>query len=108
MYAIRIRWRPPKYIREKTAEQLVRIREKYHIVVEGEDVPPPIESFAVSSNCIPMLPASLTLDVVGYEDPKQYNATFEEKQDRQTHTNSNTRHPYGVSRSNEYTFSSIR
>lgn len=39
-------WCPPKHIREKTQEQLARIRDKYHIVVEGEDVPPPIEHFA--------------------------------------------------------------
>ncbi|KAF9792318.1 DEAD-domain-containing protein [Thelephora terrestris] len=38
-------WNPPKHIRDKTPEQLARLREKYHIVVEGEDVPPPIEFF---------------------------------------------------------------
>ncbi|EPQ58533.1 P-loop containing nucleoside triphosphate hydrolase protein [Gloeophyllum trabeum ATCC 11539] len=38
-------WRPPKYIRERPDEENRRLREKYHIVVEGEDVPPPIEHF---------------------------------------------------------------
>ena len=51
---LRIRWRPPKHVRERTPEQLAQIREKYHIVVEGEDVPPPIESFTVSSNSLPI------------------------------------------------------
>lgn len=40
------RWRPPRYIRERGEEQHRSLREKYHIVVEGEDVPPPIASFA--------------------------------------------------------------
>ncbi|KAJ8585221.1 DEAD-domain-containing protein [Rhizopogon salebrosus TDB-379] len=39
-------WGPPKYIRERTEEQHRRLREKYHIIVDGEDIPPPIEHFA--------------------------------------------------------------
>ncbi|OAX43782.1 DEAD-domain-containing protein [Rhizopogon vinicolor AM-OR11-026] len=39
-------WRPPKYIRARTQEQHRRLREKYHIIVDGEDIPPPIEHFA--------------------------------------------------------------
>ncbi|PVG02845.1 putative DEAD-box ATP-dependent RNA helicase 35 [Serendipita vermifera] len=39
-------WRAPRYIRERTEEQNTKIREKYHIIVEGENVPPPIETFA--------------------------------------------------------------
>ncbi|EAU88435.1 DEAD-box protein abstrakt [Coprinopsis cinerea okayama7 len=38
-------WRPPGFIRERSAEKNQAIRDKYHIIVEGEDVPPPIESF---------------------------------------------------------------
>ncbi|KAK0478141.1 P-loop containing nucleoside triphosphate hydrolase protein [Armillaria novae-zelandiae] len=39
-------WRPPKYIRERSEEENERIRKKYHILTEGEDIPPPIEHFA--------------------------------------------------------------
>ncbi|PPQ85043.1 hypothetical protein CVT26_007699, partial [Gymnopilus dilepis] len=38
-------WRPPRFIRERPKEEDQRLREKYHIVVEGEDIPPPIEHF---------------------------------------------------------------
>ncbi|KIM48989.1 hypothetical protein M413DRAFT_15213 [Hebeloma cylindrosporum] len=39
-------WRPPWYIRERTPYQHQKLRDKYHILVEGEDIPPPIEHFA--------------------------------------------------------------
>ncbi|KAI0798122.1 P-loop containing nucleoside triphosphate hydrolase protein [Abortiporus biennis] len=38
-------WRPPKFVRDRSAEQHQKIREKYHIIAEGEDIPPPIENF---------------------------------------------------------------
>ncbi|KZT66838.1 DEAD-domain-containing protein [Daedalea quercina L-15889] len=38
-------WRPPKFIRERTEQENARIREKYHILVDGEDIPPPIDNF---------------------------------------------------------------
>ncbi|KJA27267.1 hypothetical protein HYPSUDRAFT_62949 [Hypholoma sublateritium FD-334 SS-4] len=38
-------WRPPRYIRDRTADQDQKLRDKYHILVEGEDIPPPIEHF---------------------------------------------------------------
>ncbi|KAF4578508.1 hypothetical protein EYR36_000315 [Pleurotus pulmonarius] len=38
-------WRPPRYIRERTEEQHQKIREKHHILVDGENIPPPIEHF---------------------------------------------------------------
>ncbi|KAH9483808.1 DEAD-box ATP-dependent RNA helicase 35 [Psilocybe cubensis] len=38
-------WRPPRYVRERSPEQDQKLREKYHIVVEGDDIPPPIEHF---------------------------------------------------------------
>ncbi|KAG8766106.1 hypothetical protein FRC15_006571 [Serendipita sp. 397] len=38
-------WRPPRYIRERSAQKNAEIREKYHIIVEGDDIPPPIETF---------------------------------------------------------------
>lgn len=39
------RWRPPAYIRDRTEEQHQKLREKFHIICEGEDIPPPIEHF---------------------------------------------------------------
>lgn len=41
-------WRPPQYIRDRTPEQHQKVRDKYHILVDGEDIPPPIEHFVVS------------------------------------------------------------
>ncbi|KAF8876026.1 P-loop containing nucleoside triphosphate hydrolase protein [Gymnopilus junonius] len=38
-------WRPPWYIRDRPTDQDQRLRDKYHIVVEGESIPPPIERF---------------------------------------------------------------
>ncbi|KAF5358049.1 hypothetical protein D9756_001780 [Leucocoprinus leucothites] len=38
-------WRPPRYIRERTEQEHQKLRDKYHILVEGEDIPPPIEHF---------------------------------------------------------------
>lgn len=40
-----IRWLPPKYILSKPEEAHEKVRKKYHILVEGEDKPPPIKSF---------------------------------------------------------------
>ncbi|KAF9532415.1 DEAD-box protein abstrakt [Crepidotus variabilis] len=39
-------WKPPRYIRERKPDLDRVLREKYHILVEGEDVPPPIEHFS--------------------------------------------------------------
>ncbi|GAW07494.1 probable ATP-dependent RNA helicase DDX41 [Lentinula edodes] len=44
--SLKTSWRPPKYIRDRTEQEHQRIREKYAIIVEGEDIPPPIEHFA--------------------------------------------------------------
>lgn len=44
--SLKTSWRPPKYIRDRSEEENERIRKKYHILVEGEDIPPPIEHFA--------------------------------------------------------------
>lgn len=38
-------WQAPSYIRSLSSEQLEKIRKKFHILTEGEDVPPPIKSF---------------------------------------------------------------
>ncbi|KAF8558434.1 P-loop containing nucleoside triphosphate hydrolase protein [Imleria badia] len=53
--SLRASWRPPKYIRERTEEQHRRLREKYHIIVDGEDIPPPIEHFEDMKIPDPML-----------------------------------------------------
>ncbi|CDZ97032.1 p-loop containing nucleoside triphosphate hydrolase protein [Phaffia rhodozyma] len=38
-------WRAPRYILTKTEEEHAKIREKYHLFVEGDDVPPPTPEF---------------------------------------------------------------
>ncbi|OBZ75748.1 DEAD-box ATP-dependent RNA helicase 35 [Grifola frondosa] len=43
--SIKSSWRPPRFVRERSEEEHRRIREKYHIMVEGENIPPPIENF---------------------------------------------------------------
>ncbi|KAF8078202.1 P-loop containing nucleoside triphosphate hydrolase protein [Lyophyllum atratum] len=43
--SLKTSWKPPRYIRERSEEQNQKIRDKYHILVDGEDIPPPIEHF---------------------------------------------------------------
>ncbi|KAG9018914.1 DEAD-box ATP-dependent RNA helicase 35 [Tulasnella sp. 427] len=43
--AMKTSWRPPRYIRERTEEENQRIRKEFHIIVEGDDIPPPIPDF---------------------------------------------------------------
>ncbi|KAJ3328798.1 hypothetical protein HDU76_009271 [Blyttiomyces sp. JEL0837] len=38
-------WTPPRYIRNMTEEERNEIRKNWHIIAEGEDIPPPIRSF---------------------------------------------------------------
>ena len=38
-------WRPPYYIRKASQQRHERIRKKWHIITDGEDVPPPIKTF---------------------------------------------------------------
>lgn len=38
-------WQPPRYIREASQSRHDRIRKKWHILVEGEDVPAPVKTF---------------------------------------------------------------
>uniref|UniRef100_A0A2C9JZ64 RNA helicase n=1 Tax=Biomphalaria glabrata TaxID=6526 RepID=A0A2C9JZ64_BIOGL len=42
---IKTGWRPPRFILEQPVEKWERIRKKHHILVEGEDLPPPIKAF---------------------------------------------------------------
>ena len=39
-------WKPPKYILDKSETEHNEMRSKWHILIEGEDCPPPIKSFA--------------------------------------------------------------
>ncbi|PSS30919.1 hypothetical protein PHLCEN_2v2544 [Hermanssonia centrifuga] len=45
MQSLKTSWRPPRFVRERTEEQHQRLRDKYHIIVDGEDIPPPIDNF---------------------------------------------------------------
>mmetsp|Transcript_1654 Transcript_1654/g.5801 ORF Transcript_1654/g.5801 Transcript_1654/m.5801 type:complete len:633 (-) Transcript_1654:954-2852(-) len=38
-------WRPPAHIRNMSAAECQAIRDKWHIICEGENLPPPIKSF---------------------------------------------------------------
>ena len=38
-------WRPPKHIRETTEAERDKLRAKWHIIVEGDDIPPPVKDF---------------------------------------------------------------
>ena len=42
------RWRPPHYINIASKSRHERIRKKWHILTEGENLPPPIKTFKVS------------------------------------------------------------
>ena len=39
-------WRPPAHIRAMSAAAAAALRQKWHILVEGANIPPPIRSFA--------------------------------------------------------------
>ncbi|RKP07822.1 P-loop containing nucleoside triphosphate hydrolase protein [Thamnocephalis sphaerospora] len=43
--AMQTSWRPPAHIRALSEEQHQQVRETFHILTEGEDVPPPIKTF---------------------------------------------------------------
>jgi len=43
--SIRTGWRPPAHVRNMSPEECDAIRRKWHILVEGEDIPPPIKVF---------------------------------------------------------------
>ena len=38
-------WRPPRFIRDMREIDHLAVREKHHIVVEGDNIPPPISNF---------------------------------------------------------------
>ena len=43
--SLKTSWRPPRHIREMSLDEVEEIREKWHILVEGDDIPPPIRTF---------------------------------------------------------------
>lgn len=47
--SLKTSWRPPRYIRELSEAEQQAVREKNAIIIEGEDLPPAIEHFAVRS-----------------------------------------------------------
>lgn len=42
---MRTTWKPPRFIQEMTESECDAVRKKWHILVEGNDIPPPIKSF---------------------------------------------------------------
>lgn len=55
--SVKTNWRPPKHIRDMSASEVEDIREKWHILTEGENIPPPIRSFRdMRFPQVPMLP----------------------------------------------------
>ena len=73
-------WLPPQYILERTAEQNQKLRNKYHIIVEGDNIPAPIEHFVVSvENSV----ASIWLTLFsGHENSGTYIGIFTVKSHR--------------------------
>ncbi|KAF8334129.1 P-loop containing nucleoside triphosphate hydrolase protein [Cantharellus anzutake] len=53
--SLKTSWRAPRYIRERTEAQHSKLREKYHIIVDGEGIPPPIEKFGDMKIPTPLL-----------------------------------------------------
>lgn len=54
---VRCSWRPPKYIRSRSEEKHEKVRAKWHILTEGELLPPPIKSFRAMKFPEPILSA---------------------------------------------------
>ncbi|KAG9508635.1 putative ATP-dependent RNA helicase DDX41, partial [Fragariocoptes setiger] len=38
-------WRPPRYIEKLRQEDIEKLRAEHKVIVEGDDIPPPVESF---------------------------------------------------------------
>lgn len=43
--SLKTSWRAPHYIRDKSEADHMAVREKHHILIEGDDLPPPIPHF---------------------------------------------------------------
>lgn len=44
-HSMKTTWKPPRFIATMSEEECDNIRKKWHILVEGENIPPPIKSF---------------------------------------------------------------
>ncbi|KAH8833496.1 P-loop containing nucleoside triphosphate hydrolase protein [Flagelloscypha sp. PMI_526] len=55
--SLKTSWRPPRFIRERTERDNELVREKHHILVDGQDIPPAIEDFADMKIPYPILRA---------------------------------------------------
>ncbi|KAH9998988.1 P-loop containing nucleoside triphosphate hydrolase protein [Russula vinacea] len=49
---LRTSWVPPRYIRARSEEKIQKIRATHHIIVDGEDIPPPIDSFEAEAHSL--------------------------------------------------------
>lgn len=45
--SLKTTWRAPKFIRDMSEEEHQAVREEYHIIAEGDVIPPPITNFTV-------------------------------------------------------------
>ncbi|KAJ3103002.1 hypothetical protein HDU97_010440 [Phlyctochytrium planicorne] len=43
--AMKTSWTPPRYIQSMSKSEIDKIRNEFHILIEGDNVPPPIKSF---------------------------------------------------------------
>lgn len=62
-------WSPPQYILERTPEQNQKLRDKYHILTEGDNIPAPIEHFSVSDGKSMIYLAD---SILGHENSRTY------------------------------------
>ncbi|CAM9864952.1 unnamed protein product [Chrysoparadoxa australica] len=53
-------WKPPRYIRNLSQEECEQMREKWHILTEGDNIPPPVKSFKEMKFPEPILDALLS------------------------------------------------
>lgn len=91
-------WKPPSYIlRERTEEENQKIRDQWHIMVEGEDIPPPLKHFKVQTQTLSLLFSSLSKFILndcffsGDEISKIDLRSIEKKRHKKTHSHSNSR-----------------
>lgn len=96
------RWTPPRFVRNRSADEHRRLREKYHIIVEGDDIPPPIENFTVWNSSLTEF--SSLISAPGYESPRTSRQIPQVEAYHKTHTDSTTGYTYRVCRSCLYLF----